>query len=108
MKQVAKVPYDDMDFVYVENHYDIHLSGLCRYDGKIHRFLTNDDDFDDSHCIILELSYIEKLKALWDKKLFEICVGTHWTYHEGKRMGDYYIRKPAWLHKKLFKWFYGK
>lgn len=126
MKKVSRIPYNETQFYWVDNHWDIHLSGLCLYNNKIHRFITDDaewydylskakeeDDIDETKytiwCDIFQLTPFEKIKHLYDKKLFEICVGTHWSYSKGQtQRSRFYVRKPKWLHQLLFDWFYGK
>jgi hypothetical protein len=36
----ALLPYDELTFVWVREHYDVHLAGLCRFKGKLCRFAT--------------------------------------------------------------------
>ena len=38
-----KVPYEDMKFHYITNHYDYHLSGTCVYNGKLAKFQSHDE-----------------------------------------------------------------
>ena len=79
MKYQEKLKYSDMEFVRVQSHYDIHLRGLCRYGKRmtLHSFETNEET---ETCTIYHLGFFKKLKWLCKKKLFELCVGYHWTY----------------------------
>lgn len=126
MKLITKIPYRETKFLYVYSHWDIHLEGICTYNGKICKFITDDSEwydylskFDDENddvdydaytiwCIIYEISFFEKIKLLWRKKLFEVCVGKHWSYDGKKSRSSYYVRKPKWFHNMLFNLYYYK
>ena len=97
------VKYDDMDFVWIVDHWNIHLEGLCRYNGSLCRFKTNEET---EICTIYSLSILEKVKWLVRKKRFELCIGYHWTYPHKSHGALFYYRKPKWLYKFLFKKFY--
>jgi hypothetical protein len=121
MEKIAEVDYNDLEFVWVSSHYDVHLAGLCRYQGQLCKFTTdmqdnpnwdrerarNDDDYEEDlyilTCTVYKLSFVEKLKELYSKKKFEWCVGYHWSYPD---RGNFYIRKPKWLFRALFNWHY--
>jgi hypothetical protein len=123
VKAVAYLPYNEVHFVFVNSHWDHHLGGLCRYEGKLCRFSTIEkenpnydpvkDETDPEYnewmynlfCIIYELSPWEKLKALYQKRMFELMVGYHWTYPDRKSFGS---RKPKWLYNFLFHLYYKK
>jgi len=90
----------DLDIVYVTSFYDIPLAGLCRYEGKIQKFET---DYDTEESTIIFLTPMQRFRALWSKWLFEICVGTHQSYENGKRAHYFYWRKPKFLHVFLYK-----
>ena len=79
------INYDDVDFVWVSDHYDIHLRGLCRHNGELCEFET---DWESEKVEIKPLSVPQKLRWLLSKKLFEWFVGYHWTYKNGKRMEE--------------------
>ena len=93
----------ELDIVFVSSFYDIPLAGLCRYNGKIERFHT---DYDTEESTIIFLTPIQRLKALWSKWLFEICVGKHQTYENGKKSNYFYWRKPVIVHKLLYRLYY--
>lgn len=40
---MIRVPYEDMAFHYIVNHYDYHLEGTCWYNGKIAKFVSEDE-----------------------------------------------------------------
>jgi hypothetical protein len=109
VKLVDTISYDEVEFLYARNHYDLHIEGLCYYRGFVSEFKThdwyNEDEEKPVMVNIYELTMGEKLKALWDKKLFEICVGYHWSYPE-RVVYNYHIRRPRWLYQFLFNWFY--
>lgn len=77
------------NLVYVENYYDIPLSGLCTHKNQLVRFKVVDSEEENLEYEIIPLTWLQKMKALTQKKLFEICVGMHWTYKDGKRLGDF-------------------
>ena len=106
MKKIDFINYKDVNFLWVQDHYDIHLSGLCKYKGKLHFFRT---DYDyklsplKSH--IYKLKTPEKICWLYKKKLFEVCVSTHWTYPNYNIVDT---KKPRWLREILFYSYYKK
>ena len=104
MDLVTKIEWDDLHVVYVTNYYDIPLTGLCLYKGKLEKFEI--DDFEEGKYRVIHLNPIQRLLARLDKKMFEIFVGTHWSYEEGRRTNYYYVRSPEWLHKAAFKLYY--
>jgi hypothetical protein len=40
MNRIATLPYDELKFFWVNSHYDIHLSGLCKIGNTIFYFKT--------------------------------------------------------------------
>ncbi len=132
MKYLTTIPYDTVDFLFIENHYDIHWSGLCiDQEHGVCRFKTFDHPicgnlFCDQHdgddelaectcpeypevlmCDIYRLNIFEKMVELTKKKLFELCVGYHWTYENGrldrrfeKSHRDLSFRIYYWLRRK--------
>ena len=77
MPLVKISPYHLVDFCWINGHYDVHLSGLCFYDGELCRFET---DYDTHEVFIFSLNYFEKIKWKLRKRLFEIFVSKNWTY----------------------------
>jgi hypothetical protein len=113
MKLLDIIPYSAAQFVFVSDHYDIHLSGTCQYKGQLCYFKTSDDAYDDENdgrtetvCEIYQLSLLEKLSWRWQQKKFEWMVGYHWTYPQRDEGATFYYRKPIWFYKFLFKLFY--
>ena len=107
-KAIARIPYRHMDWVWVSDHYDIHLKGLCRYGGRLCRFET---DFDNRfkkrlRCRIYALQKREKVTWLAHKALFEACVGTHWSYPHRARRRSFHLSRPRWFAKLLFATYY--
>ena len=41
MKLIAEIPMKQVDFVWVSNHWNVHLDGLCRYKGELCRFTSD-------------------------------------------------------------------
>jgi hypothetical protein len=109
MRYIATLPYDELDFVWVNNHYDVHLSGLCRLGFTLFYFKTNHEDLYDEDkeltCEVYMLSWTEEIKWKLKKFLFEQMVGYHWSYPQRKNERFHY-RKPEWLYKILFKLYY--
>lgn len=98
MNHIAIVPYKEMDFVFVSNHYDMHLSGLCKFNNEFCRFqiVEFDINFDENpEYYIYKLTTKEKIKWLYRKTLFELCIGYHWTYPY--RKNGLKPRKPDWF-----------
>lgn len=110
MPIITGVPKTEMDFIWVSGHWDVHLSGLCRYQGNICRFKCDNPDPNDDDIArysIYSLSMMEKIHWLYRKKKFEICVGRHWTYPDRKN-GTHFTRyKTRWLGALLWAWQYG-
>lgn len=108
------IPYDKVDFVWIKNHYDIHLKGLCRYNGELCEFETDypdtPEEWNNPKVFIKNLTWYEKLRWLINKKLFEWCVGYHWSYPQrlDKSKRYFKMRRPKWLFKILFDTYYGK
>ena len=113
---IKTLPYSEVNFRWVSNHYDIHLDGSCIYNGELCQFKTEYPEFDeekdewkDAMTEIYKLNWLGKLKWMCKQWLFEKCVGYHWSYGNGNcKRQSFYYRKPQWLYKKLFNWYYGK
>lgn len=101
------LPYNQVRFRWVSNHYDHHLNGTCILNGSLHEFKCDYEDVDMPQVKIYQLSIWSKLKWLYRQWLFEKCVGYHWTYSQNRRQYFYY-RKPEWFYKALMKWYYKK
>jgi hypothetical protein len=112
MRHIATLPYDDIDFVWVNNHYDVHISGLCRLGFGLFYFKTInhesyfEDDDKELMCEIYDLTFREDIKWRLKKFFFEQMVGYHWSYPTRKN-SHFHYRKPEWLYKILF-WLYYK
>lgn len=105
MRHIATLSYDDIDFVWVNNHYDVHISGLCRLGFSLFYFKTiNHDSDDELMCEVYMLSWSEEIKWKLKKFFFEQMVGYHWSYPQRKN-NHFHYRKPVWLYKRLF-WLY--
>ena len=100
---MIEIPYTEMEWVWINSHYDVHLSGLCRVRGKLYRFSNAyPEDEEPMICQVYTLSPWGKIRWLWPKRKFEICVGYHWTYPQRSIGERFYIRRPRWLFKLLF------
>jgi hypothetical protein len=108
-KPITRIPYRHMTWVWVTDHYDIHIAGLCRYAGALCRFET---DYPRNtwrrklKCRVYQLSPIAKVRWLLKKRLFEICVGRHCTYSYRGQGETFGTRKPRWLYALLFALYY--
>tara|TARA_Y100000310_G_scaffold56232_1_gene51642 strand:+ start:47682 stop:48092 length:411 start_codon:yes stop_codon:yes gene_type:complete len=101
MRLLTRIPYEEVDFVWISNHWDMHLSGLCRYNKKLCYFDNVDDIYDnklkDIYVSIHNLIFDEKIEWIIRKKLFEWCVGYHWTYPHRESGVHYRKRSPRWF-----------
>ena len=110
MRRIATLPYDEIKFVWINNHYDVHLSGLCKLGNTLFYFKTvNHEDYyeDDTElmCDLFDLTLYEEMKWRMRKFLFEQMVGHHWSYPKRNNKG-FYLRKPRWLYRLLFTLYY--
>jgi hypothetical protein len=111
MKRIATLPYDEIKFVWVSSHYDVHLSGLCKMGNALFWFetLNHQNYFEDDEqlvCNVYMLSFQEEIKLRMRKFFFEKMVGYHWSYPQRKEWARFYYRRPVWLSKFLFKLYY--
>lgn len=95
-----RVPYNQVDWVWVSDHYDLHLSGLARHDGVLMRFQTPQFYWCNRRVLtpqvrMFRMSFAEKCRWLARKRWFEFCVGRNWTYPD-RRLGQR-TRRPRWL-----------
>ena len=100
------VKFYDMDFFWVMDHYDVHLSGLCWHKKRLHFFEIESDFFalphKDIEYRVYQLGFRDKLKLRLDKLMFEVCVSTNWSYppKEGRSLNI------VWLNKALHNFYY--
>ena len=96
------IPYSDLkeNLVFVSDYYDIPLNGLCKYNGQLVKFHKIPCKYDVYE--IIPLSYKQKIFEKINQWLFEICVGTHWSYKNGKTVGSFNGFTPM---TKLYYWF---
>jgi hypothetical protein len=114
-KPITTLPYNEVKFKFITNHYDYHLDGSCIYENSICKFSCeypqwneDIDDYDEALVNIYKLSFFEKLKYIWKQWLFEKCVGYHYSYKNGKRGKGFYYRNPEWLYVWIFNIYYGR
>lgn len=98
-----EIPYDKMEWVWISNHYDIHLDGLCRFNGELARFETWNAD-ENPVCKIFQLTISEKARWLFRKWAFELCIGRHWTYPD--RVDGASFHMEGWFGKSMFNIYY--
>lgn len=97
------------EIIFVTNYYDGPLSGLCKYNGQLCKFTCVEEDDDGTRYFdVYSLTPWEKIKALWNKKKFELCVGYHCSYKNNKKQSYFYYRKPQWFYKWLFRMYFRK
>lgn len=113
MKKIADIKYEDVHFKFIGNHWDVHLNGTCIYNGELCEFKNeypefNEelDEWEEMMVEIYQLNFLEKLKWYKRQRLFEQCVGYHWTYGSDKGNRGFYYRKPKWLYKFIFNLYY--
>lgn len=106
---IATLPYSEVNFRFVSNHWDVHLRGTCMYNGELCAFENEEPDYDEEadewaemFVRIYRVGFIDKLKLRWQQFLFEQCVGYHWTYPYRKQGQGFFYRKPKWLYIWLF------
>jgi len=81
--------------------------GIGWYNGDMHEFYQRYSGHEKSLVIdALKLSHFDRIKWFIRRKLFELCVGKHYTYVDGKRNNSFYIKKPDFIYKKLYKLYY--
>ena len=109
------LPYGEVNFKWVSSYYDINLNGTCIYNGELCEFEAeypeyNDenDEWEEIFVKIYRLGLLDKLRWYGRQKLFEQCVGYHWSYSQKKRRSGFYYRNPKWLYTWLFKFYYKK
>jgi hypothetical protein len=110
---VRILPYSDVKFRFISNHYDVHLNGTCIYDHSICEFENNYPSYDEEKeeweemmVEIYKLDWAFKLKWMWRQWWFEKCVGYHWSYKNGKRVTGFYWRRPKWFYLWIFNRYY--
>ena len=101
MKLLAEIPYEDVDFVYVTDHWDIHVEGLCLFTGALCLF-RGLVGVEAETLSIYSLGRIEKARLLMGKYLFEFFIGTHWTYP----LKPYKRRAPTFFWALMFRFYY--
>ena len=112
---IETLPYDEVNFRWISNHYDVHLNGTCIFNGKLCEFENEYPDFDEEteeyeemFVKIYKLNLIDKIKWRWKQWKFEKIIGYHWTYPQRKQGKGFYCRKPKWLYTWLFNLYYSR
>ena len=75
----------EVEFVFVTNYYDQPLNGLCIVNGDLCEFeLVYDFEEPPEHEYynIYKFTTFGKYVALYQKKMFELCVGEHWSFKQ--------------------------
>ena len=104
MSKIGVINYKDANWVWISDHYDIHLAGILKFQGKLCRFET---DYETTEVSVYSLNFYEKIKWRVDKLIFEIFVGRHWSYPYRNNINcQFYWRGPERLHKFMFNAYY--
>jgi hypothetical protein len=123
MKHIDAIPYEKVKFFFIKDHYDLHREGLCIFNNRISYFKINHESEDemvekeyedenyhswseDLMMDIFELTDQELVDELFEKTMFELNVGYHWSYPHRKLNYHFHYRKPKWLYVLLFKLHY--
>ena len=116
----------DFQLVWISHSYDFPRKGTCYYNGnfcefsgyEVHNLKYNMncecEDEDDCECdnlfldryAIFPLSFKQRRKWKLQQWWFEKCIGYHCSYKDNKRLSDFYYRKPKWLYRLLFRFYY--
>lgn len=94
------IPAEDLDLVWVSDYYDQPLTGLCRVDG---RWCAFDWGYRQPTVAVTELRPWSRWRWWARKRLFERCVGYHWSYGPQHRAFD-----PGTTSTLLFKLYYAR
>jgi hypothetical protein len=98
------ITLNDLHLVFVSDYYDMPLSGICRHNGRLCEF---EGDYDAGTYTIKPLAWWQKARWLQRKKLFEFCVGRHWSYGtDGREVSHFHYRSPVWFYRFLFRAYY--
>jgi hypothetical protein len=100
---MKRVPYKDVQIVWVNDFYDWPLSGVGLHNGRVVRFKR--EDIDDEVFVLTALTRRQRLKEWYRRTLFGICVGWHWHYKDGKRAYRF-GRSPQWFWGALTNLYY--
>lgn len=110
---ITTLPYSEVKFRWVCNHWDVHLNGTCIYNNELCEFENKAsdyneelDDWDEMYVKIYKIDFLSKLRWYYRQWLFEKCVGYHWSYPKRKERKVFYYRNPKWLYKWLIKKYY--
>ena len=105
------VPYEEVKFSWITDHYDIHLTGFCVYEGKRCKFTTMNYEYTEENnsplllCKIEHLSKFEIFVSNIDQTLFELLVSKRWSYKDGKII-SFVPNRYYWLTGNIY--YYGK
>lgn len=96
-----RVPPEHLRIVWVANYYDGPLSGLCRVNGKLQRF---ERGLEGHRYRVYSLT--PRQRALWvlQWRLFELFVGTHWSYPRGSARGWWPSRWRRAMSRVYYRW----
>jgi len=98
LKPDLRIPYDHMRWEWISSHWDIHLAGLCWVGKELMRFTTECSPFKKNlKCHVFRLSPEEHLDWRIQQRLFEWCVGYHWSYRGNRVRGKSGQRRPVWF-----------
>lgn len=106
MQRATILDYQLMRFIWVNNFYDHPLEGTCWWQGRFCYFEAVDYDSDQYR--VYYLTWQERWRWRFRQRMFELFVGTHWTYDkENRRTASFGTRKPRWFWNLMFRFYYG-
>jgi len=83
---IKTIPYNEVKFRWIRNHYDIHLNGTCIFNDNLCEFKNdNPDNHPDEDIIMLKIYKLDlmgKIKWYLMQWKFEMCIGYHWTMNK--------------------------
>ena len=100
--------HEALEWEFVADHYDVHLKGLVRCDGRwCEAELVSDPwEFDQPLIyLVTPLSWRGWMRWKVRQWGFELCVGTHWSGSKRPRK-RYRLRRPRWFWKRVFQLYY--
>lgn len=81
-------------------------SGICYYRNKLQGFIGYETKDQRIVFATFNLTFNEMIRWKLSQKLFETCVGYHCTYKNNKPIDIPRKRRPEWLFKRLFRFYF--
>lgn len=96
------IPRSELRPIWVSDYYDHPLEGVCFWEGQTYSFTCSPYT---KHAQLTPLTRWQRFRWFKQQKLFEWCIGYHWTYRDNQR-GIYKQRSPRWFWDRVFKLYY--